>query len=150
VVTAGANASGQATGNNAGGPITGNQVVPSSWQTSPPSGPFIVAGDRLLRSWSSQHADAAVWRCTSTPSGGGCGEGLEGEAGVTSTDSGGLTIDLLVPADTAVAALSIDGEPVAWQRPRGRPVLFSTPMGVQRWTVTAYDGAGTVIAEYSS
>jgi hypothetical protein len=103
---------------------------------------------RLLRSWSPQDADAAVWWCTSTPLGGGCGAGLEGEAGVTSADSGGLTIDLLVPADTAVAALSIDGEPVAWQRPRGRTVLFSPPMGGERFTVTAYGGSGTIINEY--
>lgn len=45
VNTADAKKSGQATGNNAGGPITGNRLVPSSWQNSPPSGPFPVASD---------------------------------------------------------------------------------------------------------
>jgi hypothetical protein len=30
-----------------GGPITGNQVVPSSWQKTAQDGPMIVAGDTL-------------------------------------------------------------------------------------------------------
>jgi len=31
-----------------GGPITGNRVVPSSWQKTPQGGPMIMAGDRHL------------------------------------------------------------------------------------------------------
>lgn len=31
-----------------GGPMTGKQVVPSSWQELPGSGPMLVASDRLL------------------------------------------------------------------------------------------------------
>jgi hypothetical protein len=69
-------------------------------------------------------------------------------AGVStsSSPSGGM-IELLVPADTAVAALGIDGEPVGWQRPRGRTVQLGAP-SVERFTVTAYDAAGSVIGDH--
>jgi hypothetical protein len=69
-------------------------------------------------------------------------------AGVStsSSPSGGM-IELLVPADTAVAALGIDGELVGWQRPRGRTVQLGAP-SVERFTVTAYDAAGSVIGDH--
>jgi hypothetical protein len=113
-------------------------------------GTTALAGDatlrvRLLRSWSDRPGVPVLW-CTSTPSGGGCGQGVDGEWGIVS-GSDGATIETLVDDNTAVAALTIDGEPVAWQRPRGRTVRFSAP-SVQRFSVTAYDASGSVIAEY--
>jgi hypothetical protein len=115
-------------------------------------GTSAIGGDpdlrwRLLRSWTRPPTGAGVWWCTSTSSGGGCGDGVDGEAALTSGTIGSR-IDLLVPADTAVAALAIDGEPVAWQRPRGRTVLFSPHVSGQRYTVTAYNASGSVIGEY--
>jgi hypothetical protein len=42
-----------------GGPITGNQVVPCSWQKTPHGGPMTVAGDSRSRSCGSEGADRA-------------------------------------------------------------------------------------------
>lgn len=103
---------------------------------------------RLLRSWQVRGEGLPVSWCTSMPQGGGCGCGENGEAGISSGPDG-LTVDLLVPGRTAVAALTVDGEPATWQRPRGRTVVFSWEAASQDYTVIAYDAAGTVIAEYS-
>jgi hypothetical protein len=106
---------------------------------------------RLVRSWSDRPGFPVFW-CTSTLSGSGCGPRDDGEEGMggalVSSGSGGGSIEMLVPENTAVAALTIDGEPVAWQRPRGRTVLITAPT-VGRFTVTAYDASGSVIDEYS-
>jgi hypothetical protein len=107
---------------------------------------------RLLRSWSHRPGSPVFW-CTSTARDGGCGprdddEERIGGVGVSSGSLGG-SIGALVPENTAVAALTVDGEPVAWQRPRGRTVFITAP-SVRRFTVTAYDAAGSVIDEYSA
>jgi hypothetical protein len=115
---------------------------------------------RLVRSWGDRPGAEVFW-CTSTPAtGSGCGPKDDdiGGALVSSRRTTGRTggsvpdrgsIQMLVPENTAVAVLTIDGEPVAWQRPRGRTVLITAP-SVQRFTVTAYDAAGSVIDEYSA
>jgi hypothetical protein len=119
-------------------------------------GTAALAGDatlpaRLLRSWSDRPGFPLFW-CTSWGQGSGCGPRDDdderiGGVGVSSGSLGG-SIAALVPENTAVAALTVDGEPVAWQRPRGRTVFLTTP-SVRRFTVTAYDAAGSVIDEYA-
>lgn len=102
----------------------------------------------LLRWWKSPSA-GVIWWCTGKlpEGGGGCGIGARGEYGMGWSGDGPVTIDMLVPDDTAVAVLSIDGRAVAWQRPRGRTIMLAHAPRVEAYTITTYDASGDVIDE---
>ena len=102
----------------------------------------------LLRWWQSPSTDVIWWCAGKVPDGGaGCGTGAPGEYGMGWMDDGPVDIDMLVPDPTAVAVLSVGDQPVAWQRPRGRTVLFVHDNRTEGYTVTTYDADGHVIDE---
>lgn len=102
----------------------------------------------LLRWWKAPSEDAIWWCAGQVPDGrAGCGPGAPGEYGLGMSSDGLVDIDMLVPDDTAVAVLSIGDQPVAWQQPRGRTVLFAHDTSAEGYTITTYDADGHVIDE---
>lgn len=96
-----------------------------------------------------------VWWCEGNGvyMGGGCGPAAEGVRGRSQHQEGGSMtseIGAFVAPETAAAELRLDGEAVAWQRPRGRMVWFALDQPLPpTTTVVAYNAQGDVIEEYT-
>ncbi len=105
-------------------------------------------------------ADGWTCRAEVDPGGGGAGCDVGLNASFGAVGGGGVVDDsgvgvrhvvVRVPADTAVATLSIDGGPAQWQRPAAGLALFADPLydGEDSDTVViAYDAAGNVIGSW--
>lgn len=108
------------------------------WQV----GPLLRGRPEDLVSWC-QGSGVSRVTCNASP------EGILGVGGHEGGPVELTDVNAFVAPDTAAAQLLVDGEPVGWQRPRGRVVWFAIDgKGFATFTIVAYSSDGRVIAQY--